>query len=286
MKFAWIFLLVAFGASAQVYDSDDTPLRKSLEQPLSTARLASNRYKDLDRLIASYDDLKAILIFYVGGPTSSLNPQGAHTSAKDFAEYVYDNYGGPDRKILVRKIHQDPFPDKADDLSCYLIRNAKLKFPQLKTVLVGHSFGGASVIRIAQCLAKSQTTIDLGVTIDTFPRPQDLGKNLNEVPDNILLNYHFHQRHGLLQCAKDNFRKGGGTKDIYNYRQYTGSTPFYPHMYAFTNLVRYNVLPRLIDVVLGKTSSPARGGNPIPQAFLMERLQRSLNTYIEKYPLD
>lgn len=268
--------LVAFSASAQVYDPNDSELRKSFEQKLSKAKKSEDRFRDVERIVESWKDIRMAAIFIVGGPHLYLNPQEVHTNSKDFLESLHDRFNtqNDNPKIFLRKLQNNVLKGETEDLVCHLIYKAKEKFPDFKAMVIGHSYGGPSGIRIGNCLAKKNSTLDLLVTVDTVKRPFDWKLDVWSVPWSVTENFHFHQKHGILRGPNPNKRPDGSTTGIENIRQFVGKGLFNPHMYCFTNLVRYDVLRTLALKLFD------------PNESTESDFRRTLEAYIQKHPLE
>jgi len=259
---------------AQVYDPNDTALRKSFEKELSTSLLRKNRLKDVEPIVNSFDQLKAIVIFIVGGPTLHLNPENVHTSAKDFLEFLHDRYNRESQQVFLRKLQNNALSGQTEEQICHLITLSKRKFPDAKAILVGHSYGGSGAVRVARCLEKNEIILDELVTVDTVHRPVDWNINVWSIPYSVRENFHFHQKRGILQGPRANHRPDGTDEGIENYRQFIGKGLFNPHMYAFTNLIRYNLLQSLALRVLE------------PSKISEANFREILALYLEKHPLE
>ncbi len=68
-------------------------------------------------------------------------------------------------------------------------------------IMVGHSNGGAAVIRIADYLAKKGIVVDFAFTADSVPTLDDVNDDVYEVPSNVKLNLNSHLNPNALQTA-------------------------------------------------------------------------------------
>ncbi|MGE3974039.1 MAG: hypothetical protein AB7F59_05885 [Bdellovibrionales bacterium] len=274
IAFFLVALFLVFPSHGQIFNPRDTALRKSFEEPLSKAKKKEDRRKEVERLVDSWTDIRFMAFFIVGAPHLYLNPENVHTSSKDFLEFLHDRYNKNSKQIFVRKLQNNILKGQTEELVCHLIVTAKKKFPEMKVMLVGHSYGGSGAVRIANCLDQNRTYLEELVTVDTVKRPVDIGVDVWDIPWAVIENFHFHQKHGIFRGPKANHRPDGSTEGIESYRQFIMKGVFNPHMYTFTNLVRYQILQTLALRVFE------------PSAEHDFAFRTTLWSYLEKHPLE